>query len=478
MALLRRKVKDIEALALEKPSSRYKPTTNAASNRELDFKRDNEKFDEEQKICDTFLAGIKKITDMADNLANEWFNHALDAYKAHVFDTGKIPSVNYVLRKLEDKLFFNEGECNFLKGQRMDKWMERFHQYTFEPEWEEGTVCHVCGKDDDRVIMECSMKITTVVDGVEVPGVCNKWGHLDCCDYPADYKYQTAPVHAEWLEEYFACLDCKTQYKEIHGKNPYPAPRDSEDGRAEEKRLDENIAAQLHTKMLVNQAQKQRFLARAKAEKQKNLLKYTVDAPIKTQLLPLLLTNGPSTSPEELFEVVPNPKIAMQRMYRPVWTFEQWYEFVKKNSKQNQIYPWKTLGMHKLSSVEDVNNWFRVFYKRFHPDFTDKYENEGEKLHEMLTLFKEARDNMVKILEEDAEREDEKLKNEDKRILQSLEEDYHKKCDEEDELEHNKRMRLEKVGKEVAAKKAAEAAKKAAEAAKNSAIDADAAGAQ
>jgi hypothetical protein len=165
-------------------------------------------------------------------------------------------------------------------------------------------------------------------------------------------------------------------------------------------------------------------------------------------------------------------------MYRPVWTFEQWYDFVKKKSKQNQIHPWKTLGMHKLSSVEDVNNWFRVFYRRFHPDFTDKYENEGEKLHEMLTLFKEARDNMVKILEEDAEREDEKLKNEDKRILQSLEEDYQKKCDEEDKLEHNKRMRLEKVGKEVAAQKAAEAAKKAAEAAKNSAIDADAAGAQ
>jgi hypothetical protein len=480
MALLLFKVKDIEAsaLAVEETSKKYKPTANAASNRELDFKRENVKFDKEQKKCDTFLANIKKVTDMADNVANEWFNIALDAYKAHVLEKDKIPSVHYVLTKLEDKLFLNKGACDFLKGTCMDKWMERFYQYTFEEEWEEGTVCHVCGKDDDRVIMECSMETTTVVDRVEVHGVCNKWGHIECCGYPADYKYQSAPVHAEWLEEYFACLDCKTQYKEIHGKNPYPAPRDSEDGRAEEKRLDEGFAAQIHTTLLVNQAQIERFVRKSKAEEQKNLLKYTVDAPIKTQILPLLLTNGPSTRVQDLFEVVPDPKKAMQRIHRVPWTFTQWYDFIKKNAKTKEIYPWKTLGMHKLSSVEDVNNWFGAFYKKFHPDFTDKYVDEGDKLHEMLALFKEARDIWVRKAQLDAEKEDEQLKIQDKNILHALEEDYQKKCDKEDELENKKRMRLEKVGIQVAAQKAAEAAKKAAEAAENAAMEAEAAGAQ
>ena len=466
MALsLRKVVKDNEAsaLALEKPSSKYKPSVNAASNRELDFKRENAKFDKVQKVCDTFLAKIKKVINMSDDLANEWFNIGLDAYQTHVAEIDKIPSAEYVLRKLEDKLFFKKGECDFLKGKRMDKWMSRFHQYTFESDWIEGTVCHVCGKDDDRVILECSMHVTTVVDGVEVDGVCNNWGHLDCCNYPPDYKYKTEPVHAEWLEEYFACLHCKEQYKKEHGKNPYPAPRDSDDGRAEVKRLDEGVTAQIHSSILVNQAQMERFLRKCKASEQKNLLKYTVDAPIQTQMLPLLLMNSPSTSVEEVVEIVPDPKKAMQRIHRVPWTFQQWYDFIKKNATRNELYPWKTLGMHKLSSIDDVNDWFRFFCKKFHPDFTDKYVNEGEKLHEMLALFKDARDIMVRIAKLAAEKEDEQLKNEDKNILKRLEEDYQKKCDEEDELEHNKRMRIEKVAKEVAAKKAADAAKKVAE---------------
>ena len=298
-------------------------------------------------------------------------------------------------------------EKTTLEG-HMPDYLERFaHRWNEENVEDTSDVrCHLCFEKADGRVFQCEYEGCDIweciaCNGNEARGYGapsaekhhnpefeDKFG----CSKPFDFA---GSAGEGWLH---LCEDDKCNARTIFNTHAdmFPPPFASEaNQRILEKMKQEAIDSGVAVILQRDYDNKRKNIGDDHAEKKQTRRKYILDDSSDDEKQNLAITMGEVGIAKEQ---VPDDKVVSTMKVREPWTVEKWHKHITE-AKQ----PHLVLGMHpEETDPKFVKGYFKLFYLKWHDDKLqrDLTKDQLGMVHEMITVFKKAKEAFVNDIEE------------------------------------------------------------------------------